>query len=159
ISMKKKKDPPWLDFKIKGRGLTALDGSILRFLWKWKLAPAYVLHAATARSVSPRSFVKRLKKLERNELICANWEVNGGFYTWELREGGFYAIRESLGGIRDLGFRSASRVHDRLLLAFHLGEWVFEETQKPHFVTEQMLLRFDRELLPRWVPNPSYHRP
>jgi len=75
--MKKKKKPlskTWTE-KYRGGYLGPLDSQILHFLWKWKVATASVLYEALAADFSPFTVNKRLRKLERNELIRANYDM------------------------------------------------------------------------------------
>jgi len=159
--MKKSKTPKWQnwDKHYTGRSLSDLDIEILKFLWKWKLSPIRVLYQALAREMSPNSFNKRIKKLERHKLIQSQWDFIYGFHAWELCEFGMYVIRESLGEIQNLGFRSASPPHDRLVLAFHLGEWIYEHHRKPVLITEQELLKYPEDILSNLVPSTQDHRP
>ncbi len=92
-------------------------------------------------------------------MIFSHLDVASGFWTWELDELGFYAIRESLGPIIDHGFRSASHNHDRLVQVFQMGDWASYREAEPEQVTDQELLRYPKDHRPSWVPDISYHRP
>lgn len=160
--MKKKPlHPRWMTWvhEYKGGMLAPTDAAILHFLWKWKLATARVLYLAVGQGHKPNSFNKRLKKLERNELITAVFDFPSGYWTWELADFGFFAIRESLGPIKDHGFRSASHQHDRLVQVFQLGEWFWLSDANPVHRTDQELLRYPVDNWSSWVPDSSYHRP
>ena len=92
-------------------------------------------------------------------MITARLDAVTGFWTWELSEFGFYMIRESLGPIKDHGFRSASHHHDRLVQAFQLADWINQPDLKPQHVTEQELIRYEKESWLPWVPRSEFHRP
>lgn len=159
--MKKTKTPKWMNWQkqYKGGPLASLDIEILKFLWKWKLAPSSVLHQALAPETNPNTFNKRIKKLENNNLIQCHTEMFYGFQAWGLCEFGFYVVKESLGNVRDHGFKSASLPHDRLVLAFQLGEWIWQKDPKPLFITDQELMKYPADIISRLVPTPKDHRP
>ncbi len=105
-----------------GRGLRSLDLEIIQFIWRWKFAPASVLHLALAWHVKPRAFNKRLKKLEEHHWIEAFSESRERWIAWKLGEQGEHCIRDIIDDIKETGSGSASPSHDRLVLAFAMGD-------------------------------------
>jgi hypothetical protein len=158
---KKSLHPKWMAImdNYKGRALAPIDAKILKFIWKWKLATAAVLFENLGAGHKVNSFNKRLKKLQRNKMIFSHFDIASGFWTWELSEFGFYAIRESLGPIKDHGFRSAGHHHDRLVQVFQMGDWASYPEAMAEHVTDQELLRYPQDHWLSWVPKFSGHRP
>ncbi len=161
MTKKKIKTPNWLSYTETqgGRALAALDSSILKFLYRWKVATSKIIHLALAREISVSSFNKRLKKLQDNELIEAKWDLVNCMWFWQLTDRGFFVIRESLGEIKDHGFRAASPIHDFFILAFQLGPWLFAKDFLPTFVTDQEFLKYDPEILSQHLPKTLKRRP
>lgn len=157
----KQKDPQWMTWKKKypGRHLSSLDVLILKFLWKWKVSTIAVLREALAPDQNHNTFNKRMRKLETNGLIECERVLFPSLNLWQLTDHGCYAIRESLGPIQDDGFRSASPYHDALVLAFQLGEWLWQTSEKPKIITDQELLRYPKDYLIDCLPNSTDHRP
>ncbi len=137
----------------KGGYLAPLDAKILKFIWKWKLAKAAVLYENLGTGHKVNLFNKRLKKLQRNKMIFSHFDIASGYWTWELDEFGFYSIRESLGPIKDHGFRSAGHHHDRLVQVFQLGDWASYPEAMAEHVTDQELLRYPQDHWLSWVPK------
>jgi hypothetical protein len=144
--------------KYPGRHLHALDVAILKFLWKWKVSTIAALRQAVAPKQNHNTFNKRIRKLETNGLIECERILIPSLNLWQLTEHGAYAIRESLGPIKDEGFRSASHYHDALVLAFQMGEWIYDD-KRPTLITDQELLRYDKESLHEGLPDGTDHRP
>ena len=157
----KQKDPKWMTWKKKypGRHLNPLDVSILKFLWKWKVSTIATLREALAPGQNHNTFNKRIRKLETNGLIECERILIPSLNLWQLTDHGCYAIRESLGPIKDEGFRSASHYHDALVLAFQMGEWLWQSNEKPKLITDQELLRYPKDYLDECLPKSLDHRP
>lgn len=145
--------------KLKGRGLRGIDVDILKFLWKWKLSPTKILFRAVGKNSTPRSFVKRLKKLERNLHIEALWDELHLIWSWQLTDHGMEVIACDFAELKDLGFRSASYPHDRWVQAFLLGEWLWEKENPPQITTDQELLKLPVFCEEKGLPKVSRHRP
>lgn len=156
----KQKDPKWMTWKAKypGRHLHALDVAILKFLWRWKVSTIASLREAVALGQNHNTFNKRIRKLETNGLIECERILCPSMNLWQLTDHGAYVIRESLGPIKDEGFRSASHYHDALVLAFQMGEWIWRK-EKPKFITDQELLRYPKDYLHEELPSGTDHRP
>lgn len=138
---------------------TPRDSLILRYIWKWKVASSMSIHVSVNRSMSPYSTYKVLDKLERRGLIASNAHWNERFHIWTLTEKGFYSIRNCFGDLKEEGFGSENQVHDRLVQAFHLGEWAIYQFPIVSLFSEQEMRRIESELYPSWVPRAGDHRP
>ncbi len=145
--------------RLRGKGLSHLDIAILHFLWRWKLSTSAVLHATLAIAAKASSFNKRLRKLCANGFIEADIEVVVGFHYWQLTDEGVGAIREGLREPTDLGFRSPSHNHDRLVQTVCLKPWIEAQAQLPQMFTDQEMLKRKKDTWPSWVPNTDAHRP
>ena len=155
--MTKKKIKDWRE-QYPGRHLHELDKKILHFLWRWKVANIRTLREALSPGQNHNTFNKRIRKLEKNKLIEAQRIFIPNMTLWRLTEIGFQVIRESLGPIRTTGTQSASPYHDAMVLAFQMGNWVWEDDQKPQFVTDQELIQYGLDDLPKGMPDLSGHR-
>jgi hypothetical protein len=154
------KKPPLKSPTRPGRpnSLTDRDKKILRFLWNWKIASSTSIHVATRELGSPYSTYKNLVRLEKSGLIESRHHLFEDFHVWTLSEIGFTAIRGSLGDLKEEGYLSENHPHDRLCLAFQLGEWAaLRFPQVSHF-TEQDLRRREVDDFPEWVPQSLSHR-
>lgn len=102
--------------------LTPRDSKILHFIWKWKLASTASIHETIGRPLSPYSTYKTLERLSELTYLQATKNEEHTFYSWQLTEKGFYAIRESLGDLDEEGYLSENPWHDRNVMAFQLGD-------------------------------------
>lgn len=138
---------------------TPRDSLILKYIWKWKLASSESVHVSVNKTQSPYSTYKVLDKLERRGLVASNANWNERFHVWTLTEKGFYSIRNCFGELKEEGFGSENQVHDRLVQAFHLGEWATYQFPIVSLFSEQEMRRIEPELYPSWVPRAGDHRP
>jgi hypothetical protein len=139
--------------------LTDRDSQILKYLWRWKLASTASVHEAINRSASPYSTYKTLDKLELSGFITSQFDWEGQFFVWFLTSKGFSVIKKNLEDLIEDGFLSENHNHDRLVQAFHLGEWATFQNPCVLFWTEQEMRRFDVADYPDWVPKSKEHRP
>ncbi len=139
--------------------LTDRDSQILKYLWRWKLASTASVHEAINKISSPYSTYKILDKLERSGFITSQFDWQDQFYVWFLTSKGFYVIKKNLEDLAEDGFLSENHNHDRLVQAFHFGEWVSFQSLQVIFWTEQEMRRFDISDYPDWVPKSKEHRP
>ena len=45
------------------------------------------------------------------------------------------------------------KVHDSLVLAFQMGEWLWQSDKKPKSITDQELLRYPKAFLDEYLPK------
>lgn len=133
--------------------LSNRDCAVLDFLWAWKVATTATIHAATGEGRTPCATYQALMRLAGFKLIQCQCERRTHFFYWELTKKGFQTIRESLGELKEHGFKSENVWHDLNVVAFHLGEWPSMPGAGVEFVTEQQMRRKDREYYPEWLPN------
>lgn len=160
MSEKQVKRPKRNATKKRGMPFTlqVRDCKIMKYIWRWKLASTRSVHEAINRSASAYSTYKILDRLERNHMVEARINLGEGFSVWQLTEYGFHAIKEYLGDLKEDGYLSENHRHDRLVQAFHLGEWSTHQFPNVIFYTEQELRRREMENYPDWVPRLSDHR-
>ena len=139
--------------------LTDRDCLILKYLWRWKLASTGSVHEAINKNSSQYSTYKILDKLELSGFITSQFDYQGQFYVWFLTSKGFLIIKKNIEDLIEDGFLSENHNHDRLVQAFHLGEWVSFQNPYVVFWTEQEMRRFDVADYPEWVPKSKEHRP
>jgi DNA-binding PadR family transcriptional regulator len=139
--------------------LTSRAIKMMEYIWMWKIASTSSIHEAINRTQSPYSTYKTLERLEKNGFIESRFEFAEKFYVWQLTERGFHSIKNYLGELKEDGFLSENHRHDRLVQAFHLGEWSTYQFPIVQFFTEQEMRRRDVGDYPEWVPQTSEHRP
>ncbi len=147
--------------RTKGRpvGLNPRDIAILNYIWKWKLASTASVHESINRVNRPYSTYKILEKLERSDYIRSQFDVIDRFSVWQLTSKGFLALRARMKPLVEEGYSSENHYHDRLVQAFHLGEWATYNFPQVEFWTEQEMRRHDPADYPDWVPGSKDHRP
>ena len=138
--------------KFFGRGLSPLDVEILQFIWKWRRVPASCLRLALAPNAKPDAFNRRLKKLEKHDYIDTAWESLYKRRTWILGPRAEEILPDLFPNIEGKGSGSPSRAHDYLVLAFTMGEWIFDQQNRPEYFTEQMITQLDPTTRPPWLP-------
>jgi hypothetical protein len=138
---------------------TPRDYAILTFLWRWKVASTATVHEAIGRPQSPYATYKALERLELRKLIECKETQDDGVSSWTLTDRGFNAIRSSLGDLCEEGYGTENALHDRNVVAFHLGEWATHQAPIITHFTEQEIRRRPTENYPQWVPNTKAHRP
>ncbi|MBC7458256.1 MAG: hypothetical protein H7235_08265 [Bdellovibrionaceae bacterium] len=139
--------------------LTERDSQVLKYLWRWKVSSTASVHEAINKISSQYSTYKILDKLERSGFITSQFDWQDQFYVWFLTSKGFYVIKKNLEDLAEDGFLSENHNHDRLVQAFHFGEWVSFQSPQVIFWTEQEMRRFDVSDYPDWVPKSKEHRP
>jgi len=142
------------------RDYSARDIWILDFLWRWKLATSSTLHAVYCRDsiVGPctaNAFYQVLKRLQRLKHIESCVHPRHNIHYWQLTPKAFKSLQESLGPVKEKGFKSENPWHDLHVTAFQLGSWMSEKIPGVEFITEQQLRRYKLDDLPDWVPNNS----
>ena len=139
--------------------LTPRDSKILNYIWRWKIASSMSIHEAINKISSKYSTYKTLDKLERSGFIGSYFDYEERFYVWQLTSKGFSVIRKKFDELAEEGYLSENPNHDRLVQAFHLGEWATYHSPNAIFWTEQEMRRFDTADYPEWVPKSKEHRP
>ena len=139
--------------------LTPRDSQILKYIWRWKLASSTSIHEAINKLASKYATYKILDKLERSGFIGSYFDYEERFYVWQLTSKGFSVIRKKFDELSEEGYLSENPYHDRLVQAFHLGEWSTYNSPNAIFWTEQEMRRFDVVDYPEWVPKSKEHRP
>lgn len=148
---KKKPGPPFF--------LTERDHKVMQYIWRWKIASTASIHDGVSGDNSPYSTYKNLERMERNGLIECRFENIERFFVWQLTERGFQMIKNYLPELKEEGFLSENYRHDRLVQAFHLGEWTRVPFESVTLFTEQEMRRMDVADYPEWVPHTVEHRP
>lgn len=145
----------------KGRpvGLNPRDIDILNYIWKWKLASTASIHEAINKIHSPYGTYKILEKLERSDYICSQFDIIDRFNVWQLTSKGFLALLPRMKPLVEEGYLSENHYHDRLVQAFHLGEWCSYNFPQVEIWSEQDMRRHDSADYPDWVPGSRDHRP
>ncbi len=139
--------------------ITARDHQVLRFLWKWKLASTTAIACRFFPKINLLSGLRRLQFLETDKYIkCIQISPEQG-HVWSLTDRGFKYIRHSLKDIEHMGYKSEHLLHDYLVTAFHLGEWLTKQPTKSENFSEQQLRRNTQSTWPIWVPKSLAHRP
>jgi hypothetical protein len=152
--------PPKHVSTLGGRvsGLSRRDNAMLDYIWKWKIPSTCSIHEAIGRPNTPYSTFKALERLATLGDIECLFNRRAGFQYWVLTDQGFESVRETLGSLQEEGFLSENPIHDRNVLAFHLGEWcTYRFPVVTHF-SEQELRRYPLDLYPDWIPKSSDHR-
>ena len=139
--------------------LTHRDSKILNYIWRWKLASTTSIHEAINKISSKYSTYKILDKLERSGFVGSYFDYEERFYVWQLTSKGFSVVRKKFDELAEEGYLSENPYHDRLVQAFHLGEWSTYHSPNAIFWTEQEMRRFDVADYPEWVPKSKEHRP
>lgn len=132
---------------------------MMKYIWRWKIASTSSIHEAVNRTASPYSTFKTLERLEKHGFIEAKFEFGERFYVWQLTPLGFRSIRNYLGELKEEGYLSENHYHDRLVQAFHLGEWATYQFPNVTMLTEQEMRRREVTDYPAWVPQTGEHRP
>jgi hypothetical protein len=135
------------------------DRSILLYLWKWKVASTASIHEAINKIESPYSTYKVMEKLAKSGFVKSEFHWFERFHLWCLTEKGFAAIRKGFGEMKEEGFASENQEHDRLVQAFHLGEWSTFQIPIVSLFSEQEMRRLEMNRYPSWVPQAKEHRP
>lgn len=161
MNFEKPKRPTRAPRTIRGPSfyLTPRDKLMMQYIWRWKIASTASIHEAVNRTASPYSTYKILERLEKNRFMESRFEFAERFYVWQLTEQGFHSIKNYLGELKEDGFLSENHRHDRLVQAFHLGEWATHQFPKVVFCTEQEMRRREVADYPAWVPQTGEHRP
>jgi hypothetical protein len=133
--------------------LSGRDIKILEFLWKWKLAPTATLHAIAGENRSSYGTYQALMRLEILKYVKSQVNARHRFQYWELTKVGFQSIRESLGELKEVGFRSENPFHDLNVLAFQFGNWAAHPGARVKHFTEQELRRLSVDDYPDWIPR------
>lgn len=136
------------------------DLEILKFLWKWKLAPTRALAERFFPRLSPTTAYGRLRELKRGGFIEHHaLDSEAWRFVWTLSPKGFRAVLEKLPSLREEGYRSEHLHHDFHVTACHLGDWLLNRPDSSEFFTEQELRRYQLAEFPSWVPRTERHRP
>jgi hypothetical protein len=99
----------------------------------------------------------RLRRLEKQKLIQA-LTVSYSKTLWTLHKKGFSFIQSELPQMMSVGYKSEHPIHDHLVTAFHLGEWVNASPTGVEFVSEQQLRCLTPDLFPKCLPKSARHR-
>lgn len=139
--------------------LTERDCRILNYLWRWKVASTASVHEMINRPSSAYSTYKTLFRLEGSGFITSLSDYAGNFSVWTLTKQGFSIVKSKLSELSDDSFSSDNLEHDRLVQAFHLGEWATHQFPIVEFFTRQEIQRIDTSDYPDWVPKSKEHQP
>ncbi|MBP9708928.1 MAG: hypothetical protein KBD78_14930 [Oligoflexales bacterium] len=136
-----------------------LDQKMLLFIWKWKLCTASSLYVKFMPNLQANTAYKRIDNLKKRGLICLQSDKAGEVSPWTLTKKGFESIKSLLPDLAEEGFQSETLIHDQLVTAIHLGEWLVGLPEGCELITEQELRRIHPEHYPNWVPQSKVHRP
>jgi hypothetical protein len=139
--------------------LSDKDRQILLDLWIWKFLTTAIIEGRYYPNSKGQGAYRRLKRLDRGGLINSLYTNCGKHVFWTLTGAGFKIIRDSLGNLKEVGFKSEFPIHDFYCSAFHLGEWAYEKPSNVEFFSEQQLRRFHYNEYPDWVLQTDLHRP
>lgn len=134
------------------------DLKIMALIFKWKIAPMFIIKASLHRGEKEQTFEKRVHRLVRRGLI-QKVDHLGEFRFFQLTEKGFLRFKQTLDGLKEDGFASEAMGHDFLSLAMQLGAWAHAKPKSVEIVSEQEMRRFNVSELPSWLPSLDGHRP
>ena len=83
---------------------------------------------------------------------------SGNGFVWMLGDKGFKEIREDIGILSEVGFKSEALGHDLLSMSAMIGEWIHGVPKGVHLFSEQQLRRYPISEYPMWVPHSEIHR-
>jgi hypothetical protein len=137
-----------------------VDKEILTFLWRWKLVSASAFAAKFFPHLTNSAANMRLEKLRKHQIIFP-YHLNSteAKVLWGLTSKGFQMAKDHLPDLSEDGFRSEHPLHDFLVTAVHLGEWLDQTPSNCDVFTEQELRRLSLDEYPSWVPKTPIHRP
>ncbi len=144
----------------KSRWLSPQELRLLKFLWRWKLAPHTVLHRLFFPEQSPWRVYKKLRRLLREGYIkeeLPSLVVPTALFS--LTQKGFDLFKRELENLEQKRFRPQSVPHDYLATSFQLGEFILESKAGVEFFTETELSAHDISQFPDWVPPKKDHIP
>lgn len=142
--------------------ISPLDRPVLLFIWWWKLASTA---AVTGRFYPDRKWSLstvhwRLSRLKAKGLLTFLHCDQAHGTLWSLTALGFRVIEPELPKLRESGFGTENVVHDHLVQAVHLGNFLPRGSAPGvRLFSEQELRRLDLGCYPEWVPTSSIHRP
>jgi hypothetical protein len=139
--------------------LTDRDMGLLKFLWRWKVLSTAAITARFYNGRSPVTAYTRLWHLKRAAFLQLIGDKEGRRAVWGLTSKGYSAIQNGLSDLSESGFKTENAEHDHLVTAFHLGEWLNDNSNNGECFTEQELRRFHLDHFPSWVPQTNEHRP
>lgn len=131
---------------------------ILALVFKWKVAPPFLLKASFMRGEKEKTFEKRIERLVRKGLLKRISHI-GILKFLQLTDAGFLRFKQGLDGFKEEGFASESVWHDFLTSALQLGLWCSAKPDNVEIVSEQEMRRFYQKELPYWLPKIDGHRP
>lgn len=135
------------------------DIPILRFIWRWKIAPLEVLKERFFSDNSRGTCFNRLNKLRLAGFVATVYVPQTKGFVWMLTKRGFGVVREWLPVGTEAGFKSECVYHDLLSLHLNLGDWVRDPSTDDYLCSEQELRRLPSEALDDWIPGKLSHRP
>lgn len=135
------------------------DLQVLRFLWKFKVATTAMLYERYFTNVSHRTAYDRIKRLQKEKLICIKTTSTGQCPVWELTRKGLSEIKNVLPPLINKVVKSENHVHDLICSSIHLGPNINNNSSEIIHVTEQMLRSMNGENLPDIIPPSKEHRP
>jgi hypothetical protein len=136
-----------------------LELRILGHLWQWKVSTTAALSRKFFPDVKADSSYRKLRKLRSRKLIRVINDETGKVAAWALSPAGYKFVRPYLPTLAQEGFATEHLVHDQIVTAFHLGEWLSSMPQEAAIFSEQQLRRYPPCSYPNWVPTDQTHRP
>jgi hypothetical protein len=131
---------------------------MLRFLWKWKVATTTALAIKFYPNAKLTSAHRQLLDLSYGGYIQSIASHTGSGFVWTLTNKGFEAIKDNLGELAEVGYKSEAIGHDLLCMAAMIGEWIHEPPPGVVMFSEQQLRRIATCNYPMWVPQSEVHR-
>lgn len=140
--------------------LSDRDQEILFFMWRWKMATTRNIWSRFYGSQSFRSAYVRLWRMENAGLIESISTPDRQNHFWTLTQDSYKEIIAPVTpGICQQGFKSEYFMHDFMVNALQLGDFICQDMNELRLFTEQQLRRLDPEFYPGWVPKSKLHRP
>ncbi len=139
--------------------LTDRDFAIIKFLFRFKVATTSSIHKKFFPELVMHTSYIRLRTLEKSGYLQRATDNRGRHFVWSLARGGFQTLKELWPMLKEQGFSSENIIHDILVTAAHLGEFLSKTPDHVDLFTEQELRRYDKTFYPEWVPASYRHRP
>jgi hypothetical protein len=130
------------------------------FIFKWKFATTRTLLERFFHMMSPIRGYQHLLRLKRWGHIEYCCDPSGTHWAWTLNRRFFKSYqRDTIGALVEVGYRSESFMHDLIVNAIHLGDWLVARPEGSERFSEQQLRRFCPSNYPEWVPQCEIRRP
>ncbi len=142
------------------RPLSPPELKLLKFLWRWKVAPYTVIHRLFFSDLSTWRSYKKLRILLAEGYLKEELpSIVVPTPLFSLTQKGYEVFRREHENLEQKRFKPQSVPHDYLASSFQLGEFVLESPVGVEFFTETELSSLDVSQFPAWVPPAKDHIP